>query len=86
MNAKLEKLAHSLPMVEGIVCPWFVRNDSPGVLRISTEREISYMFADYYGEFRGGYAWIHPDIEKWAQNNHGYWEWENASNIAFYVL
>lgn len=40
-------------------------------------------FADYYGEFRGGYTWIHPLLEEWAKANGGYWEWENPGCIYF---
>jgi hypothetical protein len=36
-------------------------------------------FADYYGEFRGNYAWIHPELERIAKAHGGYWEWENLA-------
>ena len=40
--------------------------------------------ADYYGEFRGGYPWIHPDLEK-AIKKYGYEiEWQNAGEIKAY--
>lgn len=38
-------------------------------------------FADYYGEFRGGYPWIHPNLERAAKNLKGYWEWQNPGCI-----
>jgi hypothetical protein len=38
---------------------------------------------DYYGEFRGGYPWIHPNLEAWAKKKGGYWEWENPEAICF---
>jgi hypothetical protein len=79
----IRKLAKTLPVVNGVKTPWFVR-DSDQILRISTERSNSYKFADYYGEGRGGYPWIHSSLEEWAEANHGFWEWENPSNIAFY--
>tara|TARA_R110001583_G_scaffold174017_8_gene328269 strand:- start:161 stop:400 length:240 start_codon:yes stop_codon:yes gene_type:complete len=38
---------------------------------------------DYYGEFRGGTPYIAPELEKWAEEQGGYWEWENAEAIVF---
>lgn len=38
---------------------------------------------DYYGEFRGGYPWIAPELEAWAEQQGGYWEWENPEAICF---
>jgi hypothetical protein len=60
--------------------PIFERDDN---VYISAESEYSYLFADYYGEYRGGYAWINPDLEKVAENFGGYWEWENPGCIVF---
>ena len=40
--------------------------------------------ADYYGEFRGGYPWINPILEKIAEANGGFWEWQNPGCIALY--
>lgn len=36
-------------------------------------------FADYYGEFRGGYQWICPELENFVKSlgKGYYWEWEN---------
>lgn len=39
---------------------------------------------DFYGEFRGGYPYIHPKLEAWATKMGGYWEWQNPGAIAFY--
>ena len=36
---------------------------------------------DYYGEFRGGYPWINPILEKIADKNGYYWEWKNPGCI-----
>jgi hypothetical protein len=41
-------------------------------------------FADYYGEFRGGYPWIHPELEAVAKKFGLYWEWQNPGAIAVY--
>ena len=38
---------------------------------------------DYYGEFRGGFPWIDPRLEAYAEKNGGYWEWENPACVAF---
>lgn len=38
-------------------------------------------FADYYGEYRGGYSWIHPKLEAWAKEKGYMWEWENPGCI-----
>jgi hypothetical protein len=37
--------------------------------------------ADYYGEFRGGYPWIEPWLENYAELLECYWEWQNAGAI-----
>ncbi len=80
----IEQLAGTLPSIDGDKAPWFMRKDE-NVLRISGEHDHSYKFLDYYGEYRGGYAWIHPELEAWAKDNGGFFEWENPSNIAFYL-
>ena len=42
--------------------------------------------ADYYGEFRGGYPWIHPDLET-AVEKYGYEiEWMSAGELKAYRL
>lgn len=38
---------------------------------------------DYYGEFRGNVPYIDPELEKWAEDNGGYWDWENPECISF---
>ena len=38
---------------------------------------------DYYGEFRGEYPWIEPNLIAWAEEQGGYWEWENPEAICF---
>ena len=38
--------------------------------------------ADYYGEFRGGYPWINPKIEKWAKKHDLYIEWQNPGCLS----
>lgn len=68
---------------EGQAPTVFLREgDKKSTVLVSAEDGKS--FADFYGEFRGGYPWIHPSLEKWA-NDMGqemgrkfYWDWENA--------
>jgi hypothetical protein len=45
---------------------------------------ISLPVVDYYGEYRGGYAWIHPKIIRKAQEMRLHIEWENAACINIY--
>jgi hypothetical protein len=59
----------------------FIRD---GVLHVSAEDGKPW--ADYYGEYRGGYAWINPTLEAWAKANGMYWEWQNPGCIALYPL
>jgi len=39
--------------------------------------------ADYWGECNNGIPYIAPELEAWAKENNGYWEWENAGSIVF---
>ena len=41
---------------------------------------------DYYGEFRGGYAFICEWLEKYASKLGCYWEWQNAEAIVLYTI
>lgn len=38
-------------------------------------------FVDYYGEYRGGYPYINPDLEAAAKKHGCFWEWENPGCI-----
>jgi len=79
---KMDKLAASLPTINGAKPHHFFWNDDPGTLRISSEHGDG--LVDYYGEFRGGYPWIHPDLMAWAKKHKLYWEWYDPSHIAAY--
>lgn len=64
------------------------RSLAEGILLLTSERcgdidDPSYKgeALDYYGEFRGGYPWIHPELESWAAKNGFFWEWENPGTI-----
>lgn len=54
-----------------------------GQIYISAEHEVSYLFADYYGEFRGGYPWINPKLEEGLKAiGFGYYlEWVNPGQL-----
>ena len=51
--------------------------------RIFLSGEDGLGLVDYYGEYRDGYPYINPDIEKAATKAGGYWEWENPGAIVF---
>ena len=86
-----EKLLATLPackdfdfkngeIVEVFIKPHaFIQDDT---LMISAENGDG--LADYYGEFRGGDPYIHEDLEKWAEENDGMWQWFNPASIGFY--
>lgn len=93
MTLNLEKLQATLPtltridwtrndegdldMVELQVAPYsFIRD---GMLFVSVEHGDD--AGDYYGEFRGGYAWINPKLEAWAKEHKSYWEWQDGGTI-----
>jgi hypothetical protein len=85
----LEKLIKSMPteinIYDKVVAPpAFVRENDWGrkQVMLSAEESESYLFADYYGEFRGGYPWIHPALEAWAKDRGFYWEWVNPGVVA----
>ena len=86
---KCLKLQAALPKIEGfdedcneaLVTPHsFVRD---GALHVSAENGDG--AADYYGEYRGNFPYIHPTLEAWATKHKGYWEWVNPGCIAFYA-
>jgi hypothetical protein len=86
---KVEKLIEKLPLllnykydkelkehVEVFVKPKaFIRD---GFMFISGEEGDGAM--EYYDM---GYPWINPELEKFAKDNNGYFEWENAGCIVF---
>lgn len=49
------------------------------------EGDVFLQAGDYYGEFRGGYPWINPKLEKLAEQAGLYWEWENPAVICLYL-
>lgn len=55
------------------VAPTIFERD--GMLIISAED--GGLFADYYGEYRGGDQWINPSLEKAVRDAGCHLEWEN---------
>jgi hypothetical protein len=46
--------------------------------------EYAYYLADYYGEYRGGYSWMSPELESFASENGAWLEWENPGELSIY--
>lgn len=53
-----------------------------GRILVNGEHENGYLFIDYYGEFRGGYPWVCPELEAFAKKHDAYWEWEHPGAVA----
>lgn len=83
-NQQLEKLQTELAQFKAD--SWPSKDKMPttfikdGTLFLSTED--GKLFADFYGEYRGGYDWIDPRLVKWATKKRAYWEWQNAGCVA----
>ena len=43
-------------------------------------------YADYWGEFRGNYPWVHPDLEKWAEERDLIVDWYDPGTLFISVL
>jgi hypothetical protein len=41
---------------------------------------------DYYGEFRGGFPYIDPQLEEWAEKRGQYFEWTNPEVVTLYNI
>lgn len=61
----------------------FSTADYPGAIACVSAENGDDM-ADYYGEYRGGYPWINPALESFAESHGCYWEWLNPGSIALY--
>ena len=55
-----------------------------GKLLISAEHENSYLFVDYYGEYRGGYPWVLPKLVEALEKAGFSYEWENPGAISIW--
>ncbi len=78
-----ERLIEKLPKIEGNTTPTAIV-DSDGFLQISAEHGDG--LADYYGEFRGGYPWIHPELEAWAERHGCFIEWQDPGTLKVYPI
>lgn len=84
MNA--HKLLATLPTIadpltdEAHPAPAFIDHDT-GELCISAEHESSWLFLDYYGEYRGGYPYIAPELDAWAAKHGAFWDWLHPGAI-----
>jgi hypothetical protein len=76
MNKKFQQAFDSL---KTLGCPVFIRADNPKGFYISTEHANSHNWADYYGEFRGGYPWENPKIETVLSPLGLACDWENPA-------
>ena len=79
-NVKIQDLDDNLEMVDVSIEKAIIKRDD-GQLIVSAESGL--WVADYYGEFRGGFPWVHPAIEAVAAKHGKYVEWENAGAIGF---
>lgn len=81
---KSQKIIATMPTATDIndnviTPPVFISED--GRIVLSAEDETSFYFADYYGEFRGGYPWVNPKLESWAKERGCFWEWINPGAL-----
>lgn len=93
---KFEKLKKAISEVEKVVGLEFVDGEhydvfgKPTLFEVDGELRMSAedgkYFADYYGEFNGGGMYIHPEIEKVAEENGYYADWEDAGTVVFEKL
>jgi len=67
--------------VEGICTPTVIERD--GKVLVSTED--GKCLADYYGEFWGGYPWVHSALEAFAEKHGMFWEWQNPGCISLHL-
>lgn len=58
--------------------------DADGAAIAIVSAEDGKGFADYYGEFRGGYPWIAETLETFATARGLIWEWQNPGAIGLY--
>ena len=53
---------------------------------IQIDGEYGHDTCDYYGDFRGGYSWINPTLERLAKEAGFMIEWENPACCRLYKL
>jgi len=77
--SKLKAL--KIDWVEGICTPTVIESDGD----ILVSAEDGKCLADYYGEFLGGYPWVHPALEAFAEKHNMFWEWKNPGCISLHL-
>lgn len=79
-NGKFDEIMSDLKSVRG-----GLDNGAPNVFvkdnLIHVSAEDGQYFADYYGEYSGGYPKIDDSLEALADKYDCYWEWEDAGSI-----
>jgi len=70
--------ALEIDWVEGVCTPTVIERDG----RVFVSAEDGKCLADYYGEFSGDDAWIHPALESFADKHGMFWEWQNPGCIS----
>ena len=75
------QLLKELPAVDGVKPKGLVNSD--GVLQLSAEEGDGLL--DYYGEFQGGYPYIHPELEAWAAAEGCFFEWDNPGSVTMHT-
>jgi len=85
---KAKQLIDTLPTIDGAKPHAYMVVGFTDSLGVSEETiqvcdEHGDGLIDYYGDFRGGYPYVHPELVEWAANQGGYWEWEHPGAISF---
>ena len=94
INPAVQELIDSLPVIkyEDLVlsaedgCEWIERGVQVRA-RFDVDDELLIIdgcdsrYADYYGEFRGDYPWVHPELEKWAQERDLIIDWYDPGTL-----
>lgn len=62
-----------------VIRPTLFVDRETGLLCLSAE-DGGY-FADYYGEYRGGYPWVDVRLEEWAAARGLVWEWRDPGTV-----
>ena len=77
---KLERIAATLPVIDGAKPESFVHDG-----KLFVNGEAGDGLVDFYGEFHGGYPYIHPTLKAWAEKRGCYWEWQTVGCIVLCI-
>ncbi|MBW2561416.1 MAG: hypothetical protein JRE40_11255 [Deltaproteobacteria bacterium] len=72
-----QQLLKEIPTIDGVTPKAWVNED--GNLQFSAEEGDGLI--DYYGEFRGGDPYINPELETWASERGGFFEWDDPGSV-----